>query len=193
MYIDYYRIGLYLFAIFYFLNMKNLLFFLFVTLFCCYSFVACTVIDCATDCGEHGVCNEMDGSCVCETGYATFVSGQSCQDYARNIFLGEWEAKDTLCSDSCRLSPYTVSFYPHYQDSTLFYVKNLATQVFSNPDSAVWLLTARENELIPIKNMYSSLAKVSFYQNTISNGMELHFTAVTVNDTLLWTTILRKK
>ena len=173
--------------------MKNISLLLLTAFFCCI-LAACSYCDIGCeDCGIHGTSDPTDGSCVCETGYATLVPEQYCQGYARNIFLGEWEAKDTLCSDSCRLSPYTVSFHPHYQDSTLFYGKNLAKQAFSNPDSAVWLFTARENELIPIKNMYSSLAKVSFYQNAFNDQIELNFKAVTANDTVFWTTILRKK
>lgn len=171
--------------------MKNIS--LFVAFFYCCSFVACAIIDCATDCGEHGTCNEMDGSCVCERGYATLVSGKYCQEYARNYFIGEWEAKDTLCNDTCRLNPYTVTFYAHLKDSSLFYGKNLAMPLFSNPDSAIWLMSATDNYIDEKTPISRTLGKIRLYNKTIENGFQINFTAYLPNDTLHWTTILRKK
>lgn len=161
----------------------------------CVFFTACWGCDiCCEDCGEHGTCNEADYKCSCEAGYATIISGQWCRGFSRNYFIGEWEAKDTLCgNDTCHQVPYTVYFDRHPTDSTLFYAKNLATQVCNNPDSAIWIVSASDGYIETFKHISQTFTTFSVTNHYNYNPYILHFYVVTNGDTLAWKTILRKK
>lgn len=176
--------------------MKNNLFII-LTLFCfsILSYSCGCDLCCKRDCGEHGQCDEADGKCNCDAGYATLVSRESpCQDYSRKQFIGEWEAKDTMCSDSCHLLPYTVTFYPHPTDSTLFYAQNLASQICNNLDSAIWLASASDGYFRQFQHPTQTFPVLTLQTDWREYGLFIiHFHAVTGNDTLDWSSILRKK
>lgn len=171
--------------------MKNI--FLFALLFCCI-LGACNYCDvCCEDCGKHGECDPAS-TCFCDEGYATLTSEKYCEGYSRRIFIGEWEAKDTLCSDSsCRFNPYTVTCYAHPTDSLHFYTQNLAKQLCNNPDSAIWLVSASDSYVMKFEHISQTFPVLTVYTNWYKSRLHLRFYAVTGNDTLAWTTILQKK
>lgn len=161
----------------------------------CFCFTACQWCDvCCIDCGEHGECDETADNCRCYAGYMTNSSGELCNYFSRDLFIGEWEAKDTLCgNDTCRQIPYTVYFYRHDTDSTLFYVKNIATQVCNNPDSAIWIASASNGDIRTFKHITQSFTKLEVKTYTYLKPYALDFYVVTNGDTLTWKTMLRKK
>lgn len=79
--------------------MKNICFYLalcgsFVFSACCFG-TDCNWCD--IDCGEHGTCSEIDGSCVCATGYEIGVAGK-CDSISRETFLGTYTVSDSCAS-----------------------------------------------------------------------------------------------
>lgn len=156
-------------------------------------FTRCTTCDIGCkDCGTHGAEDPSDGSCVCNKGYGTLRSDKICEGFSRNFFLGEWNAKDTLCTDSsCRENIYTVIFYPHPTDSTLFYAKNLASNACANIDSSIWKVSASDRYIRSFENISNSCIKI-IASTDYDHLNRINFAYTINNQTIRWTTILKK-
>lgn len=161
----------------------------------CFYFISCGCdYCCPQNCGEHGICDEMDGRCRCEIGYTTVAPHNQCKGFSRNLFLGEWEAKDTLCgNDTCRQIPYTVRFLPHSTDAILFYAENLATQVCNNPDSAIWIVSAMDSNFVRFRHSYENFPTMIVSSKNEYNYFTINFRTTIDGHLYLWKTLLRRK
>lgn len=156
--------------------------------------ISCNDSPCS-DCGKDAFCDWADGKCWCYAGYSMDSLGK-CILLSRNTFLGEWTAKDTLCSGPCRTIPYIVKFYKHPTDEKLCYVSNLATQSCNNVDSAIWLVRSSNFNIDKLEkttmNCIESHFNSSTYYSNTNHHQQFSFYCIINNDTLSWTIILTR-
>lgn len=176
--------------------MKNILYLILFSL-CLIILVGCTANSaCYTVCEDNAFCDSADGKCECELGYAKDSISGKCTLLSRDFFLGEWTAKDTLCSDSCRTIPYKVRFYKHPTDEKLCYVSNFASQLCSTNDTAVWLVTTWNYKIVKIQstslNCINPLYFSSYNYNINLKRLDYYFYVIVNQDTITWRTILER-
>lgn len=142
------------------------------------------------------ILDSADDKCECKLAYAKDAILGKCTLLSLDFFLGEWMAKDTLCSDSCRIIPYKVRFYKHPTDDKLCCLSNFASQLCSTKDTAVCVVKTRSYKIVKLQstalNCINPLYFYSYNYNTSLKRLDYYFYVIVNQDTITWRTILER-